>query len=149
MKPDTLIHNPCASPVVSSMVVAGDAASVWRVVGDFAGFGRFIPALSHIEMTGAGTGSLRKKFFHDGNLVVEQLNSRDEQAMQMTWTTIYNTLGVARLWAAMSVEPLGERCSRVTWTIIAEPVEHGMEGFEAFVQAFADSALENVRQMFA
>lgn len=148
MKPNTLIRNPCAKPVVSSVVVASDAARVWAVVGDFAGFDRFIPALSHIEMTGAGTGSLRKKFFHDGNLVVEQLNSRDEQAMQMTWTTIYNTLGVARLWAAMRVEVLEEGCSRVTWTIIAEPIELGMEGFEAFVQVFADSALENVRQMF-
>src|SRR5476651_559362 len=142
MKPDTLIRNPCAKPVVSSVVVASDAARVWAVVGDFAGFDRFIPALSHIEMTGAGTGSLRKKFFHDGNLVVEQLNSRDEQAMQMSWTTIYNTLGVARLWAAMRVVVWGEGRSRVTWTIIAEPVEQGMEGFEAFVQAFADSALE-------
>ncbi|QJI34703.1 SRPBCC family protein [Pseudomonas sp. ADAK13] len=148
MKPDTLIRNPCARPVVSSVVIARDAAHVWAVVGDFAGFDRFIPALAHIEMTGAGMGSLRKKFFHDGNLVVEQLNSRDEQAMQMTWTTIYNTLGVARLWAAIRVEALGECSSKVTWTIIAEPVEHGKEGFEAFVQAFADSALENVRQMF-
>ncbi|NWC94203.1 MULTISPECIES: SRPBCC family protein [unclassified Pseudomonas] len=147
MKPDTLIRNPCGTPVVSCVVVACDAARAWAVVGNFAGFDRFIPALSHIEMTGAGTGSLRKKYFLDGNQVVEQLNSRDEQAMQMTWTTIYNTLGVARLWAAMSVEALGERCARVTWTIIAEPVEHGMEGFDAFVQAFADSALENVRQM--
>lgn len=81
MKPDTLIRNPCGKPVVSSVTVACDAARAWAVVGDFAGFDRFIPALSHIEMTGAGTGSLRKKCFHDGNLVVEQLNSRDEQAM--------------------------------------------------------------------
>jgi len=148
MKPDTLIRNPCGKPVVSSVTVACDAARAWAVVGDFAGFDRFIPALSHIEMTGAGIGSLRKKCFHDGNLVVEQLNSRDERAMHMTWTTIYNTLGVARLWAAMGVEPLGAGCSRVTWTIIAEPVEQGVEGFESFVQAFADSALENVRAMF-
>lgn len=148
MKPDTLIRNPCGKPVVSSVTVACDAARAWAVVGDFAGFDRFIPGLSHIEMTGAGTGSLRKKCFHDGNLVVEQLNSRDEQAMQMTWTTIYNTLGVARLWAAMDVEPLEAGCSRVTWTIIAEPVEPGVEGFAPFVQAFADSALENVRAMF-
>jgi len=148
MKPDTLIRNPCGKPVVSSVTVACDAARAWAVVGDFAGFDRFIPALSHIEMTGAGIGSLRKKCFHDGNLVVEQLNSRDERAMHMTWTTIYNTLGVARLWAAMGVEPLGAGCSRVTWTIIAEPVEPGVEEFEPFVQAFADSALENVRAMF-
>ncbi|NIL20862.1 SRPBCC family protein [Pseudomonas sp. AN3A02] len=147
MKPDTLIRNPCGKPVVSSVMVACDAARAWAVVGDFSGFDKFIPALSHIEMTGAGTGSLRKKCFHDGNLVVEQLNSRDEQAMHMTWTTIYNTLGMARLWAAMDVEALGEGCSRVTWTIIAEPVEQSVKEFEPFVQAFADSALENVRAM--
>jgi hypothetical protein len=147
LQPDTLIRNPSSKPVVSSVVVACDAANLWRVVGHFGGFEAFIPALSHIEMTGTGTGALRQKFFHDGHLVVEQLNSRDEQAMRMTWTTIYNTLGVARLWAAMSVEPLGQGCSRATWTIIAEPVEQEVEAFEAFLQAFADGALENVRQL--
>ena len=147
MKPDTLIRNPCGKPVVSSVTVACDAARAWAVVGDFAGFDRFIPALSHIEMTGAGIGSLRKKCFHDGNLVVEQLNSRDEQAMRMTWTTIYNTLGVARLWAGICVEALGARRSKVTWTIIAEPIDRSDTGFEQFVQGFADSALENVRRI--
>ena len=68
---------------------------------------RFIPALERIERTGDGVRSLRKKFFVDGqNLVVEQRNSRDDQAMHMTWTLIYNTLGIDNLWAAMRVEPL-------------------------------------------
>ena len=106
LQPDTLIKNPQGCHVVSSVDVPADAAQVWAVVGNFAGFDRFIPALSHIETTGDGVSSLRKKFFRDGNLVVEQLNSRNDQARHMTWTTIYNTLGVANLWAAMSVEPL-------------------------------------------
>jgi hypothetical protein len=67
--------------------------------------------------------------------------------MFMTWTTVYNTLGVARLWAAMRVEPLGFGCSRATWTLIGEPVDTAQEGFEHFMQNFADGALENVRQM--
>jgi len=107
LQPDTLIKNPHGCHVVSSVEVPADAPRVWEVVGNFAGFDKFIPALSHIEMTGEGVTSLRKKFFKDGNLVVEQLNSRDDQALSMTWTTIYNTLGVANLWAAMTVEPLG------------------------------------------
>ena len=96
--------------------------------------------------------SLRKKFFKDGNLVVEQLNSRDDQALNMTWTTIYNTLGVANLWAAMSVEPLGADKSRATWTIIAEPVQGSAEalpGFTDFVQGFADDSMNNVLKLFA
>ena len=152
LKPDTLIKNPQGCQVVSSVEVPVDAAKVWAVVGNFAGFDQFIPALSHIEMTGEGVSSLRKKFFRDGNLVVEQLNSRDDQALSMTWTTIYNTLGVANLWAAMNVESLGAGKSRATWTIIAEPVQGGADalpGFKDFVQGFADDAMNNVLKVFA
>ena len=152
LQPDTLIKNRPGCHVVCSVDVPADAAQVWAVVGDFAGFNRFIPALSHIEMTGEGVSSLRKKFFSDGNLVVEQLNSRDDQARSMTWTTIYNTLGVANLWAAMTVEVLGEGKSRATWTIIAEPAQGGAEalpGFKDFVQGFADDAMNNVLKLFA
>ena len=152
LQPDTLIKNPQGCHVVSSVEVPADAKKVWAVVGNFAGFDQFIPALSHIEMTGEGVSSLRKKFFKDGNLVVEQLNSRDDQALNMTWTTIYNTLGVANLWAAMSVEPLGTNKSRATWTIIAEPAPGGAEalpGFTDFVQGFADDSMNNVLKLFA
>ncbi|MGA9702988.1 SRPBCC family protein [Pseudomonas sp.] len=147
LQPDTLIRNPNSLPIVASVVVDCNAVRLWSMVGQFEGFAAFIPALSHIEMIGTGVGALRTKFFHDGNCVVEQLNSRDERAMHMTWTTIYNTLGVARLWAAISVQAIGPQCSRVIWTIIAEPVDSAQAGFEAFVQDFANSALENVRKL--
>ena len=147
LQPDTLIRNPHGVPLVASVDVACDAARLWSVVGNFAGFDAFIPALSHIEMTGTGVGALRSKFFHDGHRVVEQLNSRDDEAMCMTWTTLYNTLGVARLWAAMRVEALDAKHARATWTLIGEPVDTPQAEFERFAQAFADSALENVRRM--
>ena len=152
LQPDTLIKNPNGCHVVSSVEVPADAVNVWAVVGNFAGFDAFIPALSHIEMTGEGVSSLRKKVFKDGNLVVEQLNSRDDHALSITWTTIYNTLGVANLWAAMNVESLGAGKSRATWTIIAEPAQGGAEalpGFKDFVQGFADDAMNNVLKLFA
>ncbi|NWF11857.1 SRPBCC family protein [Pseudomonas salomonii] len=148
LQPDTLIRNPNGAPLVASVDVACDAARLWRVVGNFAGFDAFIPTLSHIEMTGTGVGALRRKFFHDGHHVVEQLNSWDDEAMCMTWTTLYNTLGVARLWAAMRVEALDAQRSRATWTLIGEPVDMPQAEFEQFVQAFAASALEHVRRMF-
>lgn len=148
LQPDTLIRNPNGAPLVASVDVACDAARLWSVVGNFAGFDAFIPALSHIEMTGTGVGALRRKFFHDGHHVVEQLNSWDDEGMCMTWTTLYNTLGVARLWAAMRVEALDAQRSRATWTLIGEPVDMPQAEFEQFVQAFAYSALEHVRRMF-
>ncbi|MBV4453682.1 MULTISPECIES: SRPBCC family protein [Pseudomonas] len=147
LQPDTLIRNPNGLPIVASVVVDCHATRLWSMVGQFAGFDVFIPDLTHIDMTGTGVGALRTKFFRDGNCVVEQLNSRDEQAMHMTWTTIYNTLGVARLWAAIQVQSIGAQCSKVTWTIIAEPTDDANAGFRRFVQGFADSALDNVRRM--
>lgn len=149
LQPDTLIQNPTGRPIVASVVVDCQACRLWDMVGEFSRFDVFITDLTHIEMTGTGVGALRTKFFRDGNRVVEQLNSRDEHGMHMTWTTIYNTLGVARLWAAINVEALGTRCSRVTWTIIAEPVEAAQKGVEQFVQDFADSALDNVRRLLS
>jgi len=147
LQPDTLIRNPTGTPIVACVTVNCDAARLWGLVGRFAGFDAFIPALSHVEMMGEGVGALRTKFFHDGHRVVEQLNSHDDNTMCMTWTTIYNTLGVARLWAEMRVEAFGSGGAKATWTLIGEAAEMAPAAFEEFVQTFADSALANVRQM--
>lgn len=150
-EPDTLIANPAGVPVVASVQVNAAPAAVWNIVGNFAGFPVFIPALSHIEMTGTGVRSVRKKLFKDGNVVIEQLNSRDDAAMHMTWSLIYTSLNIGNLWAAMQVEPAGQGQSRATWTIIGEPytgTEAERPAFQAFLQAFADDAMSNVRNLF-
>ncbi len=152
LKPDTLIRNPQGCQVVASVEVAAAAANVWNIVGNFAGFPVFIPALAHIDMTGSGIRSVRKKLFKDGNVVIEQLNSRNEQAMHMTWSLIYTSLNIGNLWAAMQVEVLDEGHSRATWTIQAEPWEGGedaMPAFQAFLQGFADEAMGNVRNLLS
>lgn len=152
LKPDTLIRNPQGCLVVSSVDIAAPAEAVWNIVGNFAGFPVFIPALAHIDMTGSGVRSVRKKLFKDGNVVIEQLNSRDEQSMQMTWSLIYTSLNIGNLWAAMQVEALDAHRSRAVWTIQAEPWEGGPEalpGFQAFLQSFADEAMANVRNLLS
>ncbi|KJK17278.1 SRPBCC family protein [Pseudomonas sp. 2(2015)] len=152
LQPDTLIHNPEGCHVVASVEIANDAASVWNIVGNFAGFPVFIPALAYIEMTGSGVRSVRKKLFKDGNVVIEQLNSRDDQTMCMTWSLIYTSLNIGNLWAAMQVEALDERRARATWTIQAEPWQGGSEalpGFQAFLQGFADEAMNNVKNLLS
>jgi hypothetical protein len=152
LKPDTLIANPAGTPVLSSVKVAAQASDVWQVVGDFGGFTRFIPALGSIEVIGDGVGSIRHKRFKEGGLeVVEQLNSRNDSAFSMTWTTLYNNLGVGSLWASMTVVPACDASSVATWTIIAEPaVGNPMSAaeFQAFLQGFADDAMGNVQELF-
>lgn len=150
-QPDTLVRNPVGNPVVARVSVNGDARSVWNVVGDFAGFTKFIPALSHIETTGEGVRSVRKKLFKDGNVVIEQLNSHDDQAMTMTWSLIYTSLNIGNLWALMEVVPQGPTQSLATWTIIGQPCSGSQEdvpAFEAFLQGFADDAMKNLQALF-
>lgn len=152
LKPDTLIRNPEGCLVVSQVVIPAPASNVWSIVGNFAGFAVFIPALSHIEMTGSGVRSIRKKFFKDNNFVIEQLNSRDDQAMTMTWSLIHTSLNIGNLWAAMEVRDLGDGRSEATWTIQGEPWEGGPEtlpAFQAFLQKFADEAMGNVRNLLS
>ncbi|KPC30624.1 Uncharacterized protein ABJ99_1313 [Pseudomonas syringae pv. cilantro] len=151
LKPDTLIKNPEQCRVVSAVETPGDADSVWAVVGNFGGFQAFITALESTEVTGTGAGSVRKKRFKDGNVAIEQLNSRDDKALYMTWSLIHTSLPVSNLWAAMTVEPISEQACIATWTIVADSVAGGPEGaaFEAFLQGFADGAMSNVRSLFA
>lgn len=152
LKPDTLVRNPEGRRVISAVLIPADSQSVWNTVGNFAGFASFIPALSHTEMTGSGPGSVRKKLFKDGNVVIEQLNSRDDQQRYMTWSLIHTTLPVGSLWASMHVEAVQEGSCKAVWTIIAEPVAGNADdplAFEAFLQGFADHAMANVRNLFA
>ena len=152
LQPDTLVRNPEGSRVLSTIEVSCDAESVWSVVGNFAGFPAFIPALESCDVTGAGVRSVRNKMFKDGNIVVEQLNSRDDTQRYMTWSLIYTTLNIGNLWAAMAVNAIDDTHCVATWTIIGEPATGGPEGipaFEAFLQAFADDAMANVRNLFS
>ncbi|WP_133752939.1 SRPBCC family protein [Pseudomonas sp. LP_7_YM] len=153
LSPDTLIRNPAATPVVASVNVSAEASKVWKVVGNFGGFDKFIPALDSIQVIGDGVGSVRHKKFKEGGLeVVEQLNSRDDNGFSMTWTTLYNNLGVGNLWASMTVKATDENSSVATWTIIAEPAAGNplsTDDFRAFLQGFAAGAMENVEKLFA
>ncbi|MDB6142874.1 MAG: hypothetical protein JWP80_1918 [Pseudomonas sp.] len=152
LQPDTLIKNPEGCRVVCAVKVPSDAQSVWEIVGNFGGFHTFIPALASIDVTGNGVRSVRKKLFKDGNIVIEQLNSRDDHALSMTWSLIYTTLPIGNLWAAMTVVAEGADSCKATWTIEGEPSAAWADSpaaFQAFLQGFGDDAMSNVVEMFA
>ncbi|MDB5983919.1 MAG: polyketide cyclase/dehydrase [Pseudomonas sp.] len=151
LQPDTLIKNPKGSRVLCAVKVPGDAQSVWEIVGNFGGFHKFIPALASIDVTGDGVRSVRKKLFKDGNIVIEQLNSRNDQALYMTWSLLYTTLPIGNLWAAMTVVAEGKDSCKATWTIEGEPSADwadSLPAFQAFLQGFGDDAMNNVVELF-
>ncbi|CAN7571826.1 SRPBCC family protein [Pseudoduganella sp. LjRoot289] len=149
--PDTLIRNPATRVISGSAELPVPARQAWAVVGDFAGFDKFITGLERTEMTGDGVRSVRKKFFGDGNIVLEQLNSRDDAAMQMTWSLLYTTFNIGNLWAWMRVDETGANGCKVSWDIAGEPWTGGAEGqpaFDAFVEGFVDMAMTNLKALF-
>lgn len=145
---DGLVQAPKGNLQVGRVRLNAPADEVWSVVGDFAGFHKFITGLTHIEMTGSGVRSLRKKFFADGSLVVEQLNSHDAQRRVMTWTLIYATFNIENLWARMSVNALGERECEAVWDIVGDPCTGTRQEFEAFIDGFLAMAMGNLDKMF-
>ncbi|MRV75666.1 SRPBCC family protein [Duganella sp. FT92W] len=149
--PDTLVRNPCTPVLSGSTELPVAARQAWAVVGDFSGFSKFITGLERTEMTGEGIRSVRKKFFADGNVVLEQLNSHDDARMVMTWSLLYTTFNIGNLWAAMRVEELGASRCKVTWDIVGEPWTGGPEAqpaFNAFVAGFLEMAMSNLRTVF-
>lgn len=79
LQPDSLIQLPQGGLITGHTKLNAPARAVWNIVGNFGGFAAFIPPLAWIEMTGSGVRSIRKKFFRDGNIVMEQLNARDDE----------------------------------------------------------------------
>ncbi|WP_246791866.1 SRPBCC family protein [Burkholderia perseverans] len=151
VRPSTLVYAP-DTPILSGTAdLEVPARDAWRVVGDFAGFARFITGLDHTDMIGEGVRALRVKRFVDGNFVVEQLNTHDDAAMVMTWSLIHTSFDIGNLWALMRVEPRGEQACTVTWDIAGEPSHGGaarQPEFNAFVTGFLEMAMTNLRTLF-
>ena len=153
LRPDTLIRNLDTTVHAGVAELNAPARKVWDVVGRFDGYNRFVTGLERIEMTGTATGlrSLRNKFFAGGDLVVEQLNSRDDEQMTMTWTLIYTTFDIGNMWASMEVLPRGDNACTAIYRIAGEARSGNPEdqpAFDAFAEGFLKMATDNLRAMF-
>lgn len=145
----TLIKLPQARTISTSVTINAAAPAVWSIVGNFTRFDKFIDGLERIEMSGEGIRSVRHKFFGDGNIVLEQLNNRDDEKMLMDWTLIYTSMDIGNLWSSMRVNKIDENTSEAIWDIAAEPwdEETKQEDLEKFLAKFASNALNNVKNM--
>ncbi|VVE89195.1 SRPBCC family protein [Pandoraea bronchicola] len=153
LQPDTLIHNLTTTVHAGVAELNAPARKVWDVVGRFDGYNRFVTGLEYIQMTGTATGprSLRHKHFTGGDLVVEQLNTRDDEGMTMSWTLIYTTFDIGNMWASMEVVPRGENACTATYRIVGEARSGNPKdqpAFDAFAVGFLKMAMDNLRTMF-
>ncbi|WP_219583917.1 SRPBCC family protein, partial [Vibrio parahaemolyticus] len=145
----TLINVPKTNTISTPVTIKASAAEVWSIVGDFSGFHKFVDGLERIEMTGEGARSVRKKLFEDGHVVIEQLNHRDEQSMLMDWSLIYTNMDIGNLWSSMRVNQIDNDHCEAIWDIAGEPYNNETQqaDFESFVEGFARSCLNNVKEI--
>ncbi|ENV3691876.1 TPA: SRPBCC family protein [Vibrio parahaemolyticus] len=148
-KRSTLINVPKTNTISTPVTIKASAAEVWSIVGDFSGFHKFVDGLERIEMTGEGARSVRKKLFEDGHVVIEQLNHRDEQSMLMDWSLIYTNMDIGNLWSSMRVNQIDNDHCEAIWDIAGEPYNNETQqaDFESFVEGFARSCLNNVKEI--
>lgn len=148
-KRSTLINVPKTNTISTPVTIKASAAEVWSIVGDFSGFHKFVDGLERIEMTGEGARSVRKKLFEDGHVVIEQLNHRDDQSMLMDWSLIYTNMDIGNLWSSMRVNQIDNDHCEAIWDIAGEPYnnETKQADFESFVEGFARSCLNNVKEI--
>lgn len=147
----SVIKPPKGQIITGNAKLKAPSHEVWKVVGNFAGFATFITPLVWTEMTGSGVRSIRKKFFNDGNIVMEQLNSYDDKKMCMTWSLLYTTFNIGNLSACMYIHPITDSSCEVFWDILGEPRADNEDSrleFNAFIRGFLDMAMSNLEVIF-
>jgi len=109
-----------ASPALAldvSKSVASDAKpeAVWQTIGDFCGIGDWHPAVENCEENDE-TGAKRRTLTlaGGGGTLVEELVSRDDDAMTYTYKIIEGPLPVQNYESTISVSPEGEG-SQIAW----------------------------------
>lgn len=123
--PAAAAEAPAAAPVAAEtltvtkeVVLPLAPAAVWAKVGDFNGLNTWHPAIAKSEIvSGANneTGAHRKLTLGDGAVIVEELASRDDAGMSITYTIVEGPLPVVDYRSTLSVAAEGEG-SKLTWS---------------------------------
>ncbi|WFR72538.1 SRPBCC family protein [Prescottella defluvii] len=137
--------------LVRTIVVAGDADSVWAHIGDFDGLGAWHPAVPPAELEGDPTrvGSIRT-FSVDGQVVArELLVARDPEARTYSYQVLDPMLPISDYVATLAVTPQGDG-SEIRWSAEYKSEDEAVATVE---QIFGDgvyvTGLQAVQEHFA
>ena len=96
------------------------AAALWDLLGDFGDMGKWSgrPPEDCVQQ-GDGIGCLRTLNLGDGRKVVDRLEAQGE--LFYTYSIVTSPLPFKSYRATMSVAPIDDTCSTLTWTSTFEP----------------------------
>jgi uncharacterized protein YndB with AHSA1/START domain len=115
-------------------------ARVWAAIGDFCGIAQWHPAVAGCTPSVQGRARLRTLAMQGGGTVVERQISRDDRAMEYSYTIVQSPLPVARYRSTIKVTPSADG-STVSWsgTFVAKGTDDAKA--TAAIQAIYDSGL--------
>lgn len=95
------------------------AAALWAVVGDFCGIGDWMPGMERVEPENGG--NRRRIVLPGGKVVIEDIVSRDDDKMTLTYRVVEAPMPFTDYVSTVSVQPRGDGC-HVRWAGSFTPV---------------------------
>jgi hypothetical protein len=132
--------------VDESIEIGTGAARAWKLLGDFAGNHRWMPAVTGSAMSGSGIGATRRLTMEGGGYVDERLVERDEAGMRYQYTMFGGSVPVQDYESEISVAGDGRTC-RVRWTAQFEPVPDAPLDALALVREVYRSSLASAKAL--
>jgi len=126
-------------------VVDVPVARLWAVVSTFGPEALYFPGCLQSELTGHGIGSLRHLHF-DGFEVDERLDMVDLKNYTVSYTMLDpHPLPYEGAVGTVSLKPLGENKTEVTWVATADSVKEAeIEKTAEFVKLAYSGAVDNI-----
>ena len=112
-----LAHGPTPQKVSQSITIKASPDAVWRVAGDFAGIGKWHPAVAKAEGSGSKDGGTRKVTLKSGGTLEESLDEYKPEARTYSYRMgepDLKALPVSSYSATFTVSPEGDG-AKVEW----------------------------------
>ena len=134
-----MIHNE------RTLDISATSDAVWAVIGRFMHIDEFAPLVKSVDALTEGEdgmGSRRRCHFHDGSSIVEEVIEWQANSGYRVRLSELTTMPVKEIYAELSVEPLDNARSRVTWSMDYR-VKYGPLGSSRFHRNYNSPANPN------
>ncbi len=124
------------------------ADEVWKTVGDFNGLPRFVAAATKSRMEGEGVGALRTLTLPDGAEIVERQESRDDDAMTLSYSIVSGPLPVKNYRSTVKVTSLSPTQCEVSWSSTFEAAGVPEEEARSAIEGIYAMGFEGLHKLF-
>jgi hypothetical protein len=134
--------------VSMSIKIQAPAAKVWKIISDFNGLPKFVPAIVNSTMEGSGVGAVRTLTLGDGGQTVEQLEGLDEQARSLSYSIVNSPLPLENYLSTMQVRELGGNKCEVVWSSTFKPKGASEAEAKKIVEGVYSLGFDGLKKMF-